>query len=120
MQTIRIAAATNRLSARARGLALVAAALLTFTLARAEPAAADRALFVRYGCYQCHGYEGQGGEALRIAPSPYPFDAFAAKVRKPANEMPAYAPEVLSDADLQALYRYVRAISEPPADLHLR
>ncbi len=61
---------------------------------------ADRELFVRYGCYQCHGYEGQGGEALRIAPSPYSFEAFAAKVRKPANEMPAYAPEVLSDARL--------------------
>ena len=84
------------------------------------PAVFLRKLFVRYGCYQCHGYEGQGGEALRIAPSPYPFEAFAAKVRKPANEMPAYAPEVLSDADLQALYRYVRAIPEPPADLPLR
>ena len=48
------------------------------------------------------------------------IEAFAAKVRKPANEMPAYAPEVLSDADLQALYRYVRAIPEPPADLPLR
>jgi hypothetical protein len=31
--------------------------------------------------------------------------------------MPAYAPEVLSDADLHALYRYVRAIPEPAADL---
>lgn len=106
----------------ARALTLVAAAALvsaTFvavTLARAASALADRELFVRYGCYQCHGYEGQGGEALRIAPSPYPFDAFAAKVRKPANEMPAYAPEVLSDVDLQALYRYVRAIPEPSAD----
>jgi mono/diheme cytochrome c family protein len=94
--------------------------LVAVTLARAEPVPADRELFVRYGCYQCHGYEGQGGDGLRIAPSPYPFEAFAAKVRKPANEMPAYAPEVLSDADLQALYRYVRAIPEPPADLPLR
>jgi mono/diheme cytochrome c family protein len=112
---------------RLRALPLVTAAALlsgtlfvAVTLARAEPAPADRELFVRYGCYQCHGYEGQGGEALRIAPSSFPFEAFAAKVRKPANEMPAYAPEVLSDADLQALYRYVRAIPEPPADLPLR
>jgi mono/diheme cytochrome c family protein len=99
---------------------LFAAALFVrVPLASAAPAPADRELFVRYGCYQCHGYEGQGGDGLRIAPSPYPFEAFAAKVRKPANEMPAYAPEVLSDADLQALYRYVRAIPEPP-DLPLR
>jgi mono/diheme cytochrome c family protein len=105
---------------RIRAFAVTASTLLAVALVSAAPAPADRELFVRYGCYQCHGYEGQGGEALRIAPSPYPFDAFAAKVRKPANEMPAYAPEVLSDADLQALYRYVRAIPEPPADLPLR
>jgi mono/diheme cytochrome c family protein len=108
---------------RNRSLVFAVAAvtsLVLVTLARAAPAPADRALFVAYGCYQCHGYEGQGGEALRIAPSPYPFEAFAARVRKPANEMPAYAPTVLSDADLQALYRYVRAIPEPPADLPLR
>ncbi len=111
----RVGRCTRRLLALVAVVPLVAA-----TLATAAPASADRELFVRYGCYQCHGYEGQGGEALRIAPSPYPFEAFAAKVRKPANEMPAYAPEVLSDADLQALYRYVRAIPEPPVDLPLR
>jgi len=112
---IRIGAATTRLSPQACALVLSASALLVTALASAAPAPADRELFVRYGCYQCHGYEGQGGEALRIAPSPYPFDAFAAKVRKPANEMPAYAPEVLSNSDLEALYRYVRAIPEPGA-----
>jgi ubiquinol-cytochrome c reductase cytochrome c subunit len=89
-------------------------------LVRAEPAPGDRALFVKYGCYQCHGYEGQGGEALRVAPSPYPFEAFAVRVRKPVNEMPAYAPEVLSDADLQAIYRYLRAIPEPSSAGPLR
>jgi mono/diheme cytochrome c family protein len=29
--------------------------------------------------------------------------------------MPAYAAAVLSDADLQAIYRYVRSVPEPPA-----
>jgi mono/diheme cytochrome c family protein len=111
----------HRARPRLRALVLVAALPLAgATLTSAAPAPADRELFVRYGCYQCHGYEGQGGEALRIAPSPYSFEAFAAKVRKPANEMPAYAPEVLGEADLQALYRYARAIPEPPADLPLR
>src|SRR6516164_322503 len=108
MQPIRIVDLAAPVWARIRALALTASALVAAALVSAAPAPADRELFVRYGCYQCHGYEGQGGEALRIAPSPYPFEAFAAKVRKPANEMPAYAPDVLSDADLQALYRYVR------------
>jgi len=74
----------------------------------------DRELFVAYGCYQCHGFEGQGGAALRIAPSQYPFEAFAALVRRPANEMPAYAPSALSDEQLRAIYRYVRSVPEPP------
>ena len=123
MQQIPIGAPTTRRPSRARAAPLIGAALLAAAVASAlpvltsaAPSGEDRELFVRYGCYQCHGYEGQGGEALRIAPSAYPFEAFALKVRKPANEMPAYAPEVLSDADLQALYRYVRAIPEPPAD----
>ena len=120
MYRTRVGADAIRLSQRTRALVLSASALLAAAFVSAAPVPADRELFVRYGCYQCHGYEGQGGEALRIAPSPYPFEAFAAKVRKPANEMPAYAPEVLSDADLQALYRYVRAIPEPSADLPLR
>ncbi len=78
------------------------------------PATGDRAVFIAYGCYQCHGYEGQGGEALRIAPSAYPYDAFAARVRKPVNEMPAYAPTVLGDDDLRAIYRYVQSRPEHP------
>ncbi|WP_428101352.1 c-type cytochrome [Candidatus Rariloculus sp.] len=76
--------------------------------------AADRTLYVSYGCYQCHGYEGQGGAALRIAPSVYPLEAFAQFVRRPPNEMPAYAREVLSDDDLRGIYRYVRSVAEPP------
>ena len=74
----------------------------------------ERELYVRNGCYQCHGYEGQGGAAPRIAPSAYPFEAFAALVRRPPNEMPAYAPAVLSDEQLNAIYRYVRSVAEPP------
>ncbi len=120
MQPIQIGDSAAATWPRIRALAVTASALLVAAFVSAAPAPADRELFVRYGCYQCHGYEGQGGEALRVAPSPYPFEAFAARVRKPANEMPAYAPEVLSDADLQALYRYVRAVAEPPADLPVR
>jgi mono/diheme cytochrome c family protein len=72
--------------------------------------------FVANGCHQCHGYDGQGGAAgPRIAPSVYPYDLFARLVRRPANVMPAYAPEVLADADLRTIYDYVLSIPEPPA-----
>lgn len=73
----------------------------------------SRALYEANGCYQCHGYEGQGGAALRIAPTIYSFDAFAAFVRRPANEMPAYPPRVLSDVALRKIYDYVRSRPGP-------
>jgi hypothetical protein len=85
MQPIRIGDPVTPIWRRVGALALIAFGLVAAALVSAAPAPADRELFVRYGCYQCHGYEGQGGEALRIAPSPYPLEAFAAKVRKPAN-----------------------------------
>jgi ubiquinol-cytochrome c reductase cytochrome c subunit len=73
-----------------------------------------RVAFTSYGCFQCHGYEGQGEGAPRLAAKPYTLEAFATFVRKPPNEMPAYARSVLSDATLESIYRYVRAIPEPP------
>ena len=72
-----------------------------------------RAAFTSYGCYQCHGYEGQGEGAPRLAAKPYTLEAFATFVRKPPNEMPAYARTVLSDATLESIFRYVRAIPTP-------
>lgn len=91
---------------------------LSASAAHAQPATAGdgAALYSAYGCYQCHGYQGQGGVAgPRIAPSRYPYLAFAQLVRRPANVMPAYAPGVLSDATLRAIFDYVRSVAEPPA-----
>jgi mono/diheme cytochrome c family protein len=72
-----------------------------------------RTAFTSYGCYQCHGYEGQGEGAPRLAAKPYTLEAFATFVRKPPNEMPAYARSVLSDATLASIYRYVVSIPAP-------
>jgi mono/diheme cytochrome c family protein len=72
-----------------------------------------RTAFTSYGCYQCHGYEGQGEGAPRLAAKPYTLDVFATFVRRPPNEMPAYARSVLSDATLASIYRYVQSIPPP-------
>ena len=82
--------------------------------ARAQDVERGRALFASYGCYQCHGYVGQGGAARRVAGNPYPYEAFERLVRHPANEMPAYAPAVLSDEALRAIYAYVMSIPRQP------
>ena len=85
----------------------------------AEAAEADvregRALYASHQCWQCHGYEGQGSVAgVRVAPTPYPFEAFSRLVRH-TDLMPAYSPNVLSDAQLRLIYIYVRSIPEPPS-----
>ncbi len=72
-----------------------------------------RELYLRYQCWQCHGYEGQGGAAARIASIAYPFDAFARFVRHP-DLMPVYPPHLLSDDKLRLIYEYIRSIPAPP------
>ncbi len=99
------------------GLGLLAALALGFqgrTLA--QDAAQGRELFVTYGCWQCHGYEGQGSVAgVRIAPTLLPYAAFELLVRRPANVMPAYAPSALPDDVLQDIFAFVQSVEEPPA-----
>jgi len=70
-------------------------------------------LYLSYQCWQCHGYEGQGGAAARIASKAYPFDVFARFIRHP-DLMPAYTPGLLSDENLRLIYEYVRSIPVPP------
>jgi mono/diheme cytochrome c family protein len=93
----------------------LAVAVLQATFAvSAQESQAGRQLYVTYGCFQCHGYEGQGGVAgPRIGPSPYPLAAFAALVRRPADVMPAYAPSVLDDAVLEMIFEYMRTRPQP-------
>ncbi len=96
------------------GLILILCLDATLAQDTDEAASAGRALFNANQCWQCHGYEAQGGAAVRIAPTLYPFEAFAQFVRH-TNLMPAYSPNVLSDEQRRQIYEYVRSIPEPPA-----
>jgi ubiquinol-cytochrome c reductase cytochrome c subunit len=72
-------------------------------------------LFVSYGCYQCHGYEGQGSTATgpRLAPRPIPFAAFSKQLRKPSSEMPPYTAKVATDAQLADIYAFLQSVPAP-------
>jgi ubiquinol-cytochrome c reductase cytochrome c subunit len=86
--------------------------------AKLPPAAAHgRALFASYGCYQCHGYQGQGTASAgpKLAPNPLPLDAFARQLRKPRDRMPIYTAKVVSDGDLNDLYAYLQTIPKAKA-----
>lgn len=88
--------------------------------AQPSPATVEegRKIFASYGCYQCHGYEGQGGAAgPRIAPRPLPYAGLSRYVRRPAGQMPPYTEKVLTDADLQKIYAYLQTRPAPkPVD----
>jgi mono/diheme cytochrome c family protein len=72
-------------------------------------------LFANVGCYACHGREAQGEGAYgpRLAPDPIPYSAFIAYVRKPADEMPRYGEQVLSDAQLTDIYAFLESQPHP-------
>ncbi|MDX1498490.1 MAG: cytochrome c [Woeseiaceae bacterium] len=100
------------------GPALLAVVLTALPLAagaddHGERAAGGKELYLAYQCWQCHGYEGQGGAAPRVAPSEYPYEAFVRFVRYP-NVMPAYPTELLPEEDLRAIYDYLQTIPAPP------
>ena len=96
---------------------LLISALLLIGEALAFGANADngKRLFVKDGCYQCHGYQGQGGVAgPRLAPRPIVLIALTAYVRHPTGQMPPYTSKVLSDTDLADIHAYLSSIASPP------
>ena len=70
--------------------------------------------FVENGCWQCHGFQGQGMAGPSLAPNPLPYEAFSALVRKPANVMPAFSPNVLSEEKLKRIHLYLQSIPQAP------
>jgi mono/diheme cytochrome c family protein len=98
------------------GVAVLAAALVFGqSAASASSAEKGQGLFLKYGCWQCHGTLGQGGiTGPRLAPDPLPFDALANFVRTSSGSMPPYRQAVLPDADLADIYAYLQSIPNPP------
>jgi ubiquinol-cytochrome c reductase cytochrome c subunit len=69
-----------------------------------------RAAFIGNGCWQCHGFQGQGGvTGPALAPDPKPFSFISVFVRNTNGAMPPYQKTVLSDADLADIYAYLQA-----------
>ena len=77
--------------------------------------------YVEMGCWQCHGFQGQGGRASPLSARLLPYEAFENQVRRPRNTMPAYTQNVLSDERLRAIYSYLEQIpaSPDPSDIPL-
>lgn len=101
------------------GLASLAAAGLLVGQSTALGASAEngKMLFMKNGCWQCHGTVGQGSIATSggkvIAPNPLPYDQFATAVRTTNGAMPPYREAILSNEDLADIHAYLQTIPKP-------
>ena len=89
-------------------------ALILASAALAQPpgnAERGKRLFEKDGCYQCHGYMGQGGrDGPRVAATPLSAQALTRYVRRPLGAMPAFTEKVLPDPELRDIYAYLKSI----------
>jgi ubiquinol-cytochrome c reductase cytochrome c subunit len=94
---------------------LWAAVLLVIPgLVSAQDAANGKKIFLRDGCYECHGYDGQGTvQGARLAPPVLNADGMTRYVRKPAGAMPAFTDKVLSDQEVRDIYAYLKSLPAP-------
>jgi mono/diheme cytochrome c family protein len=69
-------------------------------------------LYAAFGCYECHGYQGQGSVQTggsRLGPPQIPFSGFVSYVRQPAGQMPPYTVKAVSDAQLADIYSFLQS-----------
>ena len=95
--------------------AVVASAALGFAPAfAAGDAAKGKTLFVQHGCWQCHGFNGQGSVAASggkvLAPDPMPWEAFSSFVRSTNRAMPPFSEKILPNQDLADIYAYLQSV----------
>jgi mono/diheme cytochrome c family protein len=72
-------------------------------------------LFENKACYQCHGWQGQGGFAgARLSQTKLNLQGFRNIIRNPPPSlMPPYRAAVLSDAEVADLFAFVQSIPQP-------
>jgi mono/diheme cytochrome c family protein len=91
--------------------------LFATTLVSAQSPAGDakhgKELFLNYGCYSCHSFDGHGGAGARLVPMPLNQTSFIAFVRN-AGRMPSYSSKVLPDEKLADIYAYIKTLPTSP------
>ncbi len=105
----------NVIPSVARNLLFVAALLFAPLALAAGSADKGKIAYVKHGCWQCHGFMGQGGvTGPKLAPNPMPPEALTAFVRFTKGAMPPYQATILSDGDLADIHAYLLSIPKAP------
>ena len=96
-------------------VALAAGLLLSCGGAFAASAEKGKAAYIQHGCWQCHGFAGQGGAAgPKLAPNPMPLEALSVFLRNSNGAMPPYQKAILSDADVADIHAYLQGLPKAP------
>jgi mono/diheme cytochrome c family protein len=103
-------------------------ALSFVALANAGDVDKGEAVFYDHGCYSCHGYEGLGKTPLANSVSGILVNetVFISFLRQraelnptlPANSMPNYGVNALSDEEAQDVYAYIRTLTDNPPEMN--
>ena len=95
-------------------LAALAAGLVVGSWVSAPASEKGKTLYVKHGCWQCHGFVGQGGIAgPAIVPNVMPLEAMTNFIRNANRAMPPYREAILSNADLTDIHAYLVSIPKP-------
>ena len=96
------------------GLATLVAGLMVGGVATAASADNGKTAYVKNGCWQCHGYVGQGGVAgPKLGPDPFPLAALVAFLRSSNRAMPPYREAILSDQNIADIHAYLESVPKP-------
>ena len=96
-------------------LAALAAGSVMSGAAYAASAEKGKTAYVQHGCWQCHGFQGQGGVAgPKLAPEPLALETLTAFVRTSNRAMPPYMEAILSNEDLADIHAYLESIPKAP------
>src|SRR5262245_40613502 len=91
------------------GLVALAAGVVIGNVAVAASAEKGKTAYAKQGCWQCHGFVGQGGvTGPKLAPDPMPLEALIVFLRTTNRTMPPYRQPILSDADIADMHAYLQ------------
>jgi mono/diheme cytochrome c family protein len=95
----------------------LAAILLALMLnADADPPVdPGKAAYVRGQCDFCHGPGGMGAMGPGLVPFAKSPGYLLLVVRRGIGLMPSHTPDIVSDADVRAIYQFLRRVESPAA-----
>src|SRR5438552_12561796 len=75
-----------------------------------------KTLYVKLGCFECHGREAQGAvTGPRLNQNPITYTRFISYIRKPSGEMPPYTAKVVSDQQAADIFAFLQSLPKPPS-----